>query len=119
MSEYSAKKTAELLEKSAAYIEALEAENAMLRARENEQVAEKTAETKAALASAYRERTGNELSDEVLDKIAQDETIVKAFERVSALDGPPALGSAHRISEKTAADGDESPEAAFGSWILS
>lgn len=118
MPKYPAHIAADLLEKSAAYIEALEAENAQLRAAQNEQVAEKTAKTKAALASAYRDRTGNDLADDVLDKIAQDETIVKAFERVSAVDSPPSLGGAHLVSTKTASEVG-TPEDDFGSWIMS
>ena len=113
-------KVAAVLESSAAYIEALEAENARYKSAQTAEIEARTSKEAQALAERLKLATGEEVDLSVAKKIAaSDDTEVKALiNKLASADEATPMGKArphpNAINEKTANDAGD----AFVSWIL-
>jgi hypothetical protein len=109
---------AEVLEKAAAYIEAIEAEK---------QVAAQTERAKIAseLKTKFTEITGESLSDEQAAKLASSEPVVQALveKLAGSLRAPDSMGGPGEATDASAPtttkEAAEAAEARFGAWLNS
>ena len=119
----SMEQVADLLEKTASYVELLEKRNGELEAKEREKEASLIEKEASSIAEGIRKATGEEISKNMAKKIASipDKDVKKVFKRIAAAEKVSPMGSAsNRVSNKTAGSiDDEDPGEEFVNWILS
>lgn len=111
------KALADFLEKTADYVDALEAENAELRGISDEVQNAKVAATADKFASSYASITGEALDPDVARKLAssEDEDVQTVLQKFARLEPADALGSL--VGTKKSGTGDAAWDA-FETFLL-
>ena len=98
MSKLNAPEVADILEKSAAYIDALETENARLRAQLAERESGEVAQERQKWAALLQETLGDEYDEQLVEKIAASpsnvQSLIEKLTNSGAAQPPPKIGTA-------------------------
>ncbi len=110
----------DLLLKTADYSDALEAENARLKAAEQEIHDKQVTEEAQKIAERYTDATGEELDLSLAKKIAghDDREIKQVLHKLAHPEYADTLGHSQRDRTKVASDGDAAWDR-MGNWLLS
>jgi hypothetical protein len=110
----------DFLEKTADYIDALEAENVRLAQGQKTMHDERVSTEARKLASQYTEATGEEMDMSIARKIAahEDEDVRHVLQKLAAPDVADGLGQSRKSRNKEAGTGDEAWDK-FGSFLAS
>lgn len=114
--------TANVLEKTAEYVEAMEQENRSLKEAQQQEQAARTEAEAEKLAEALKQATGEDVDPTVAKKIASsdDEEVKELIHKIASVEEVDSLGSARRRSSVRSkmASSEDDPDAEFGNWIL-
>lgn len=114
---------ADVLEKAAAYVAALEDENAALRSVTHRSSTKRLEKQAQELKRNIANLTGQEVSLEVAKKVAsiEDKDVREIFQKISSAESADNMGSARRRTGNRAktASQEESADEAFARWVLS
>lgn len=115
MSNHPKEQAADLLEKAAAYITALEEQRATYVARDSKLASKKMEKRASKLNDAYQSVTGSSLEPDVLQKLSQDPKVAAAIEKLAAPTTSSNLGAA--VSRRGAVSSADAADQAFINFL--
>jgi len=109
---------ADIFEKTADYIEALEASNAEYARRSSLAASKKRDKVAAKVATAYEHATGKSLPPELVSAIAENPKLAAAVQELVAAETPATLGAAVARDKVARVNQPEDADEAFLNFLL-